>query len=92
MKIKKGQNVKIITGKDKGKTGKVLRVIPRNNLVVVEGINIVKKHQKSKGQQQGGGIIEKPMPVHISNIKLEQESKKIYPVAQPKAGGTGAKK
>jgi len=83
MKIKKGQNVKIITGKDKGKTGKVLRVIPRDSLVIVEGINIVKKHQKSKGQQQGGGIIEKPMPVHISNVKLEQESKKTIKQIRP---------
>ncbi|MEK7652697.1 MAG: 50S ribosomal protein L24 [Patescibacteria group bacterium] len=69
MKIKKGQNVKVITGKDKNKTGKVLRVIPKSNLVIIEGINIVKKHQKSKGQQRGGGIIEKPMPINASNVK-----------------------
>ncbi|TSD02897.1 MAG: large subunit ribosomal protein L24 [Parcubacteria group bacterium Athens0714_16] len=69
MHIKKGQNVKVITGKDKGKTGKILRVIPKSNLVIVDGINIVKKHQKSKGQGKSGGIIEKPMPINASNVK-----------------------
>jgi len=76
MKIKKGQSIKVITGKDKGKTGKVLRCFPKNNLIVVEGINIVKKHQKAKGQQQKGGIIEKPMPMHVSNVKAEQTTTK----------------
>lgn len=73
--IKKGDNVIVITGKDKGKTGKVLHSIPKSDSLIIDGINIVKKHQKSKGQQQKGGIIEKPMPIHISNVKLEQESK-----------------
>ena len=71
--------MKIITGKDKGKTGKVLRVIPKNNLVVIEGVNIVKKHQKSKGQQRSGGIIEKPMPINVSNVKsLETKGVKTF--------------
>lgn len=73
--IKKGDNIIVITGKDKGKTGKVLHSIPKSHSLIIEGINIVKKHQKSRGQQQKGGIIEKPMPIHISNVKLEQGSK-----------------
>ena len=80
--IKKGDNIIVITGKDKGKTGKVLHSIPKSNSIVIEGINIVKKHQKSKSQQQKGGIIEKPMPIHISNVKIEQGNKTKKPIRQ----------
>ena len=68
-RIKKGDTVIIISGKDKGRTGKVLKVIPRENRVVVEGINIVKRHQKPTTTDQGG-IIEKEAPIHISNVML----------------------
>ena len=68
MKIKKGDTVKIISGKDNGKEGKVLQVFPKKSLVLVEGVNIAKKHQKPQGQTMQGGVIDKSMPIHISNV------------------------
>ncbi len=70
MKIKKGDTVKVISGKDNGKEGKVLQVFPKKNLVLVEGVNISKKHQKPQGQTMQGGVIDKSMPIHISNVAL----------------------
>jgi large subunit ribosomal protein L24 len=67
MHIKKGDNVKILAGNDRGKTGVINRVIPKENRVVVEGINIRKKHTKLTSD--GGGIIEKAMPINASNVK-----------------------
>jgi large subunit ribosomal protein L24 len=68
-KIKKGDKVVVITGRDKGKTGEVLRVIPDANRAVVGGINLVKKHQKP-GPQGNGGIVSKEAAIHLSNIAL----------------------
>ncbi len=59
MKIHKGDSVIVVAGKDKGKTGKVVRAIPTKNKVVVEGVNVSKKHQKPKSNNQAGGIIDK---------------------------------
>ena len=70
MKIKKGDQVLIISGKDRGKKGKVFRVLPKKSRVMVEGINIKKKHAKAKRQGGKGQIIELPAPIHISNVKL----------------------
>ena len=70
MKIKKGDTVKIISGKDNGKEGKVLQVFPKKSLVLVEGVNIAKKHQKPQGQTMQGGVIDKSMPINISNVSL----------------------
>ncbi len=70
MKIKKGDNVMVISGKDRGKSGKVLRVFPKKNSIVVEGINIRKKHSRSKKQGQKGQIIQKPAPISASNAML----------------------
>ena len=70
MKIKKGDTVKVISGKDNGNEGKVLQVFPKKNLVLVEGVNISKKHQKPQGQTMLGGVIDKSMPIHISNVAL----------------------
>lgn len=70
MKIKKGDNIIVIAGKDKGKKGKVLEAFPALERVVVEGVNLSKKHQKSRTQGQKGGIIEKAMPVHVSNVAI----------------------
>ncbi len=70
MKIRRGDKVKVISGKDKGKTGKVLKVFPRLGRVVVEGINILKKHQKPRRQGEKGGRISFPGPVNISNVQL----------------------
>ena len=70
MKVLKGDNVKIISGKDKGKTGEVLKVIPDKERVLVKGVNIVKKHQKSRGEGKPSAIIEKEMSVHVSNVQV----------------------
>jgi len=70
MKIKKGDLVLVITGKYKGKKGKVLRVLPKEKKVVVENVNVVKKHQKPRGRRQKGEIITIFAPFDISNVKL----------------------
>lgn len=70
MKIKKGDNVIVITGKDKGKTGKILRAMPKLNQVLVEGVNIKKVHETRKKKEGKGEIIEKTFPIHASNVKL----------------------
>ena len=68
--IRKGDSVKVITGNDKGKTGKVLEVIPETSRVVVEGINIVTKHQKPSAGKPEGGITKTEAASHISNLML----------------------
>lgn len=70
MKIKKGDNILVIAGKDKGKTGKVLRAFPREDKVLVEGVNFIKKHVRPRRAGEKGQIITMPSPIHISNIKL----------------------
>ena len=70
MKIKKGDTIKVIAGKDKGKTGKVLQVLPALGRASVEGINILSKHLRSNKKEQQGQKIEYPSPIQISNIML----------------------
>lgn len=77
MKIKKGDTVKVIAGKDKGKTGKVEEVLSETNQVVVEGVNTVKRHQKNKRTRSQGQIIEKDMPVDASNVALTEGDKTV---------------
>jgi large subunit ribosomal protein L24 len=67
-RIRKDDTVMIIAGRERGKTGKVLRLLPKTERVVVERINLVKRHTKPRGTQQGG-IIEKEAPLHISNVQ-----------------------
>ncbi|NMC61681.1 MAG: 50S ribosomal protein L24 [SAR324 cluster bacterium] len=69
MKIKKGDTVMVITGKDSKKTGKVLRIFTKKDKIVIEGLNIIKKHNRSRGNQPGG-IEEKEAPIHISNVMM----------------------
>jgi large subunit ribosomal protein L24 len=69
MKIKKGDKVIVITGKDKGKTGIVLKAFPKDFAVLVEGVNKKKLHKKPKKQNEKGKIIERATPVHVSNVK-----------------------
>jgi large subunit ribosomal protein L24 len=71
MNIKKGDTVLIITGKDKGKEGVVSRAMPQVSKVIVEGLNIVKKHVRPQGQTRQGGVIEKAMPIQVSNVMLK---------------------
>ena len=68
-KIRKGDKVVLLTGRDKGRSGEVIEVRPDDNRVLVRGINIVKRHQKQTAQQEGG-IISKEMPVHLSNVAI----------------------
>lgn len=70
MKVKVGDNVKILCGKDKGKEGKILKTLKKEDRVIVEGINIVKKHMKPNGADNKGGIIERENPIHVSNVKV----------------------
>lgn len=70
MKIKKGDTVLIISGKYRGKTGKVLKAFPKEMKILVEGVNIVKKHQKPKKEGEKGQIIEIPKPIPVSKAKL----------------------
>ncbi|HEY8264108.1 MAG TPA: 50S ribosomal protein L24 [Methyloceanibacter sp.] len=69
-KIKKGDHVVVITGKDKGKKGEVLKMLPDENRAVVSGVAMVRRHQKQTAAQEGG-IIAKEAPIHISNLALE---------------------
>lgn len=69
-KIKKGDLVKVITGKEKNNTGKVLKIIASKNRVIIERLNMVKRHQKPDAQNKQGGIIEKEAPIHLSNVAL----------------------
>lgn len=70
MKVKKGDKVKIITGKDRGKSGKIIKVDTKANTVIVEGLNLYKKHQRPRRQGEKGEIINLPRPMHSSNVKL----------------------
>ena len=75
--IKVGDNVRVITGSNKGKEGKVLKVLRNENRVLVDGVNIIKKHVKPNRTNESGGILEVEAPIHISNVKLvTKETKK----------------
>ena len=69
MKIKKNDTVIVISGDDKGKTGVVKQAMPKESKVIVEGVNMVKKHQKGNGQESGG-IVEREAPIHRSNVMI----------------------
>lgn len=69
MKIKKGDQVIVITGRDKGKTGEVIKSMPKESKVIVQGINLVKRHTRPT-QESAGGIISKEAPIHVSNVAL----------------------
>jgi large subunit ribosomal protein L24 len=70
MKLKKGDRVRVISGKDVGKEGEITRVYPEAERVIVDGVNIAKRHQRAQGQTMQGGIIDKDMPLHISNVAI----------------------
>ena len=70
LKIKKGDHVVVITGKDKGKKGEVLKVMPEENRAIVKGVGMVRRHQRQTASQEGG-IIAKEAPIHISNLAIE---------------------
>ena len=76
MKIKVGDKVRVITGSNKGKEGKVSKVLRSESRVIVEGVNIVKKHVKPNRTNETGGILETEAPIHISNVTVLSEEKK----------------
>ncbi len=85
--VKTGDLVVVIAGKNKGKTGKVLQTFPKLHRVVVEGVNITKRHLKSRKQGEKGQAIEFPMPIHVSNVRVASvggEEKKVAPSAVAK--------
>lgn len=71
IRIKKGDTVVVITGSDRGKQGRVLRIFPAKKRVVVEGVNMIKRHTRPGQKNRKGGILEKEAPIHISNVRIE---------------------
>ena len=92
MKIKKGDTVKVIAGKDKGKTGTILMTLKDTDQVVIEGINVAKRHQKNKRTRSVGQIIEKSMPIHVSNVALMEGDKAVRVGYEIEGEGDKAKK
>jgi large subunit ribosomal protein L24 len=70
MKLKKGDHVRVIAGKDVGKEGDITRVYPEAERVIVDGVNVAKRHTRAQGQTMQGGIIDKDMPLHVSNVAI----------------------
>jgi large subunit ribosomal protein L24 len=70
LKIRKGDRVQVLTGKDRGKQGTVSRVMPRDNKVIVDGVNVARKHAKARSAEQPGGIISVDMPLPVSNVGI----------------------
>ena len=88
--IKVGDNVRVITGSNKGKEGKVLKVLRADNKVIIDGVNVVKKHVKPNRTNETGGILEVEAPIHISNVKVlgkdtKKENKKEEKKTEKKA-------
>ena len=75
MKLRKGDTVVVIAGKDKGKQGEIARVLPASNKVIVNGVNVAKKHQKARSQVKQAGIIDRDMPLDASNVMYVHKGK-----------------
>jgi large subunit ribosomal protein L24 len=88
MKLKKGDNVIIVTGKDKGKKGKIVRILNKTNKVLVEGLNMTKKHQRPRKSGEKGQILSIAMPLNASNVMvLDPKGGKPTRIAKKKVGG-----
>lgn len=70
MRLRSGDKVKVIAGKDAGKESRIERVFPESDKILVEGVNTAKRHQKARSQTMQGGIIDKDMPIHVSNVMI----------------------
>ena len=88
MKLKKGDTVEVITGKDKGKQGEIEYVFPKSNKIIVQGINIAAKHSKPSRANEQGGIIDKDMPLDASNVMLVHKGRKVRVGYQIQDDGT----
>ncbi len=76
MKIKVGDKVKVITGSEKGKEGKVIKTFKTENKIIIEGLNLIKKHLKPSGAEKNGGIIDREAKINASNVKIISNTKK----------------
>jgi len=88
MKLKKGDTVVVITGKDKGVEGEVTQVLPKENKVVVSGVNVAKRHQKARNARETAGIVDRAMPVDASNVMLVHKGKPTRVGYRVNADGT----
>lgn len=88
MHVKKGDIVVILSGDDKGVKAKIIRSLPREGKVLVEGVNVIKRHERSRRQGQKGQIVERPMPIHASSVALAD--KVVNKAAKPKAAAKSA--
>ena len=88
MKLKKGDTVVVIAGKDKGREGEIITVLPSANKVIVSGVNIARKHLKARKQNDQAGIIDKDMPVHASNVAIVSQGKPSRVAYRIEADGT----
>ena len=88
MKLKKGDTVVVIAGKDKGQEGEVVQVFPASNTIIVNGVNTATKHQKARRQNQQGGRIDRDMPIHASNVMLVHKGKPTRVGYQIQSDGT----
>ena len=88
MKLKKGDTVEVITGKDKGKQGEIEHVYPKTNKIVVNGVNTAQRHQKPSRANEQGGIIDKDMPIDASNVMLVHKGNKVRVGYKIKDDGT----
>jgi len=88
MKIRKGDKVRVLSGKDRGKEGEVITALPKRNKVIVEGVNVAKRHQKPTRSMQQGGIIDKPMPIDVSNVALLEDGRPTRVGVRVNADGT----
>ena len=88
MKLRKGDTVRVIAGKDIGKEGEIIEVLPTRNKVVVQGVNVAKRHTKARSATQKADIIEKPMPIDASNVMFVHKGKTTRLGHVVKADGT----
>jgi large subunit ribosomal protein L24 len=88
MKIRKGDTVLVITGKDKGKEGEVITVLPKHDKVIVSGVNTASRHQRARRANEQGGIVDKDMPIHISNVMLVHKGKPVRVGYKTESDGT----
>jgi large subunit ribosomal protein L24 len=88
MKLKKGDTVEVITGKDKGKQGEISHVYPKTDRVIINGVNTASKHQRATRANDQGGIIEKDLPIHVSNVMLVHKGKTVRVGYEVREDGT----
>ena len=84
MQVKKGDKVIVIAGKEKGKSGTISRVLREENKVIIEGLNLMKKHTRPAKAGEKGGIVDIAMPIHASNVKLAEKKEKVAKVKKEK--------